>query len=98
MAESAELNPAPSTRELLALLLRGHESKDLDYKGPCSWHETDKKACCELVKDILAMGNTLGGYIVVGVSEVAHGFSWNGLSSDEAITFDTTRINRFVQN
>jgi hypothetical protein len=98
MAESAEPNPASSTRELLALLLRGHESKDLDYKGPCSWRETDKKACCELVKDILAMGNTLGGYIVVGVSEVAHGFSWNGLSSDEAITFDTTRINRFVQN
>ena len=74
--------PADSefNRQLIDILRRGHESKDLDYKGPMLWDESDKKACCEVVKDILGMANTLGGFIVVGVSETLAGFSWDGLS------------------
>ncbi len=50
--------------DLTGLLLRGYESKDLDYKAPMAWDEGDKVTCCSLVKDILAMANTIGGYIV----------------------------------
>jgi hypothetical protein len=85
-------------RELLQILLRGFESKDLDYKGPLEWNEDTKKACCELVKDILGMANTLGGFIVIGVSEAPGGFLWEGLTAEQAATFDTTRLNRFLQN
>jgi hypothetical protein len=84
--------------ELTAVLLRGYESKDLDYKGPGKWDEEDKKSCCGLVKDVLGMANTKGGFIVVGVSEGPGGFSWDGLSPEQAATFDTTRLNRFLQN
>ena len=83
---------------LKEILLRGFESKDLDYKGPCQWDEKDKKACCEIVKDILAMANTLGGYIVIGVSEKGNGFEWEGLTTKQAKSFETSRINRFLQN
>jgi hypothetical protein len=69
----------PAISELTAILLRGHESKDFDYKMAALWNETDKKACCELVKDILAMANTGGGFIVIGVSEPTTGFSLMGL-------------------
>ena len=84
--------------ELTAILLRGHESKDLDYKAAAGWNESDKGACCALVKDILAMANTLGGFIVIGVSDQATEFSFDGVSSDQAKTFDTTRLNRFLQS
>jgi hypothetical protein len=87
-----------SNRELIDILRRGYESKDLDYKGPMLWDESDKKACCEVVKDILGMANTLGGFIVIGVSEAPTGFSWDGLNPEQSKTFDTTRLNRFVQN
>ena len=83
---------------LKEILLRGFESKDLDYKGPCQWDEKDKKACCEIVKDILAMANTLGGYILIGVSEKGNGFEWEGLTTKQAKSFETSRINRFLQN
>jgi len=83
---------------LKEILLRSFESKDLDYKGPCQWDEKDKKACCEIVKDILAMANTLGGYIVIGVSEKDGGFEWDGLTTEQAKSFETSRINRFLQN
>jgi len=81
-----------------SILRRGFESKELDYKGPCAWDESDKKACCELVKDILAIANTKGGFVVVGVSEPATGFTWDGLADDQCKSFDTSRVNRFLQN
>jgi hypothetical protein len=83
--------------ELVAVIRRGYESRDLDYKAPMAWNEKDKKTCCEIVKDILAMANTSGGFIVIGVSEFPGGFVWDGLTEEQAATYDTTRINRFLQ-
>ncbi len=88
----------PVASELTAILLRGNESKDFDYKAASTWDEKDKKACCEIVKDILAMANTQGGFIVIGVSEQPSGFSFDGLSESEANSFDTSRLNRFLQD
>lgn len=84
--------------DLTNLLLREYESKDLDYKAPMAWDEGDKATCCALVKDILAMANTIGGYIFVGVAEGANGFVREGLSEVQAASWETTRVNRFVQN
>lgn len=80
------------------ILRRGFESKELDYKGPCAWDEGDKKSCCEIVKDILAIANTKGGWIVVGVSETSTGFAWDGLTHQQCESFETSRLNRFLQN
>jgi len=43
--------------ELTAILLRGQETKDFDYKAAIAWDERDKAACCAIVKDVLAMAN-----------------------------------------
>jgi hypothetical protein len=80
------------------VLLAGVERKDLDYKGPMAWDKNDKKGCCEIVKDVLAMANTDGGYIVVGVAEKAGGFELEGLNPDQLKTWDTTKLNQFIQN
>lgn len=85
-------------RDLEQVIMRGYESKTLDYKGPCKWDENDKEACCKLVKDILAMSNTGGGYLVVGVAETKGMFDYVGLSDDQLHSFETSRINRFLQN
>ena len=84
--------------ELKDILLRGYETKDLDYKAAAVWDENNKKACCELVKDILGVANTRGGYIVIGVSESPTGFVWDGVTEKQALSFDTSRLNRFLQN
>jgi hypothetical protein len=84
---------------LVEVIRRGFESKDIDYKGPMAWDERgNRKGCCELVKDILAMGNIGGGYLVIGVAEKDEGFEWVGLTGAELATFDTTRVNQFLQN
>jgi hypothetical protein len=87
----------PAAAELIVILQRGHESKDFDYKSASGWNEADKKACCELVKDVLAIANTKGGFIAIGVSELSTGFSFDGVTPAQAESFDTTRLNNFLQ-
>jgi len=42
--------------------------------------------------------NTGGGYIVIGVSEAETEFRLEGLAPDQAGTFESSQICRFVQN
>ncbi|MHC4660357.1 MAG: AlbA family DNA-binding domain-containing protein [Planctomycetota bacterium] len=80
-----------------AIIGLGFESKDFDYKGPCSWDPSDKASCCGLVKDVLAMANTKGGHIVIGVEETETGYNFKGLTDEQMASFDTTKVNQFVQ-
>jgi hypothetical protein len=95
--EKSTADAIPASEGLLAVIHRNYESKSLDYKGPMIWSAQDKKACCELTKDIMAMANTDGGYIVIGVSEVESGFRLDGLAPDQAGTFESSEVCRFVQ-
>jgi hypothetical protein len=88
----------PASIELIAIIERNFESKSLDYKGPVTWDSHDKRACCELTKDVLGMANTEGGYIVIGVSELEHGFGLVGLNAEQAKSFESSAICRFIQN
>ncbi len=81
--------------DVCALVRRGSEDRNFDYKGPMSWDERDKE-CIGLVKDVLAMANTEGGFIVIGVSEGESHYIWNGLSDAQARTWDPTRLSNKV--
>lgn len=81
-----------------SLILRSSEGKDLDYKGPCDWNTSDKRARCELVKDILALANAGGGWLVIGVSETRTAFAHAGVSDEQAASFETTQVNTFLNN
>ncbi len=83
--------------ELSNLILLAYESKEHEFKGPMAWNGYDKKACCEIVKDILAMANTKGGFIVIGVEETADGFVQRGLTPEQIASFQPEEINRYVQ-
>lgn len=86
-----------NSKESINLILHPYESKEHDFKGPMAWNGVDKKACCELVKDILAMANTKGGFIVIGVEETGNGFIPSGLTSAQLTSFQSEEINRFIQ-
>jgi len=88
--------------EIEQVIKSGRETKSLDYKGATAWDEGDKKACCSVVKDILAFANSGGGYIVVGVDEHGAGFNWTGVTitnqpqSSHRRTSAILSIRRFV--
>jgi hypothetical protein len=87
----------PASEEMIAVIERNFESKSLDYKSPMVWDSDNKGACCSLVKDVLAFANTEGGYIVIGVLEADKGFELAGVTTDQAGSFESSEICRFVQ-
>lgn len=80
------------------LLERQTESRSLDYKAPTSFGP-DKKDKGEVLKDIIALSNTRdGGYLLIGVEQSGGKFIAKGVSSDQAASFDPTKIGEFAKN
>ncbi len=80
------------------LVYRGFETRDVDYKAPCAWRgNDDRRASCELVRDVLALANSGGGQLVIGVDEPESGrFEQTGVPEADAVTWDSTDFNRYV--
>jgi hypothetical protein len=76
----------------LALLVEFRETDRLDFKSTISI--SDKKSCQELSKDVSALSNTLGGYIVVGVSDRPRGVV--GIRPSVEKILDPTTISQAV--
>jgi hypothetical protein len=80
--------------ELLEIVRTGVERRNCDYKAPKAWDETDKKSCCQLVKDILALANSGGGSLVIGVDDDTK--QAVGLTDPQVRSFEVTRVSQFV--
>lgn len=74
------------------------ESSHIDAKGPIKWDGEAKSAA--LAKAIAAFANSRdGGVLVIGKSETAPGqFELTGLTDDQANSFDTTKVAKWINN
>ncbi len=79
---------------------RGVESDELDYKAAMNWNTLTRQGRAKLVRHCLAMANTKGGYIVVGVGEDSSGRPcvFSGLSKEEIHSFDPSNVGPFINN
>ncbi|MBU8902607.1 MAG: ATP-binding protein [Victivallales bacterium] len=80
------------------IVYRGVESEELDYKAAIDWKKLNRVGKSKFVRHCLAMANTKGGYIVVGVGEDSAGQAslFTGLTAAQAKSFDPTTIGNFV--
>lgn len=80
-------------RELIQL---GNENLNLDFKGAFSWETASSDQKCEIAKDVLAFSNARdGGVILIGVNDKTGALE--GLTEEQAASFDQTKFNDFVQ-
>ena|SRR5438552_11926032 len=85
-----------SEAHLMNLLGQKCESRNLDYKERFNWKSATNDEKCELIKDILAFLNTEnGGSIILGIEDST--FELVGLTEDQFVSFDTTKLNDFLQ-
>src|SRR5262245_44325186 len=83
--------------ELSRFIEAAGESGNIDAKGPLSWDGGEASA--GLTKDILAFANSRdGGVIVIGKDEAAGKFVLTGLTTDQAESFETTKVATWVNN
>lgn len=80
------------------IIYRGVESDELDYKAAQNWQKLNRAGKVKFVRHCLAMANTKGGYVVVGVGEDDAGQPalFTGLTPEEAQSFDPTAVGTFI--
>ncbi len=80
------------------LIKRGIESDTLDYKAAQNWTKLSKTGKAKFARHCLAMANTKGGFVVVGVGEDASGQPalFTGLSKEQSKSFDPTHVGNFI--
>ncbi len=81
-----------------SIIFRGIESDELDYKAAQNWHKLSRAGRAKFVRHCIAMANTKGGYVVVGVGEDANGQPalYTGLTEEESSSFDPTDVGNFI--
>ena len=80
------------------LIKRGVESEVLDYKAAMNWNLMSRAARAKIIRHCLAMANTKGGSVVIGVGEDASGHPsvYQGLTQEEAHSFDPSTVGSFI--
>ncbi len=82
------------------IIYRGVESEELDYKAAQDWNELSRAGKAKFVRHCMALANTKGGYIVVGVGEDQAGRPcvYSGLTERQSRSFDPTAVGNFINN
>lgn len=81
-----------------SIIYRGVESDELDYKAALNWSKLNRGGRAKFARHCLAMANTKGGFVVVGVGEDDAGQPtlFTGLTEAQLKSFDPTNVGNFV--
>ena len=85
-------------QQLRDIVYRGIESDELDYKAAQSWNALSRAGKGKIIRHLIALANTKGGYVVIGVGEDAAGKPalYTGVSDEESVSFDPSAVGTFV--
>ena len=80
------------------IVQRGVETQELDYKAAQNWLHLSRVGKAKFVRHAIAMANTNGGYIVVGVGEDTNGnpTDYTGLTAEQLRSFDPSVVGQFI--
>ena len=86
--------------EMRELVYRAVESDTLDYKAAFCWTRMSRVQRAKIVRHCLALANTRGGHIVIGVGEDASGHPsvYQGLTREESRSFDPSTVGPFINH
>ncbi len=72
----------------------GLENQQIDFKAPQNWNTIGRVGRAKFARHAMALANTLGGYVVIGVGEDENGNprDYIGMSEEEAGSFDPSAV------
>ena len=72
----------------------GLENQQIDFKSHQNWEAIGRVGRAKFARHAMALANTLGGYVVVGVGEDPNGIPniFTGMTDEEASSFDPSTV------
>ncbi len=72
----------------------GLENQQIDFKAPQNWNTIGRAGRAKFARHAIALANTSGGYVVIGVGEDENGNpkKYDGMSVEEASSFDPSAV------
>ena len=76
----------------------GLENQQIDFKGPQDWNGIGRVGRAKFARHAMALANTIGGYVVVGVGEDSSGNPtvYSGLDEKQASSFDPSNVGQTI--
>lgn len=80
------------------IIYRGVETQELDYKAAQNWNKLPRVGKAKFARHAMALANTRGGYVVVGVGEDENGnpTDYQGLDEAQLRSFDPSIVGQFI--
>lgn len=78
----------------------GLENQQIDFKSHQNWEEIGRVGRAKFARHAMALANTQGGYVVVGVTENENGIPniFTGMTEAEASSFDPSKVGQTINN
>ncbi|MBQ6472845.1 MAG: ATP-binding protein [Victivallales bacterium] len=76
----------------------GLENQQIDFKGPQDWDAIGRVGRAKFARHAIALANTQGGYVVVGVLEDENGnpTRYVGMTEAQAASFDPSKVGQTI--
>jgi len=76
----------------------GLENQQIDFKGPQDWDAIGRVGRAKFARHAIALANTQGGYVVVGVLEDENGnpTQYVGMTETQAASFDPSKVGQTI--
>ena len=76
----------------------GIENQQIDFKAAQDWNEIGRSGRAKFARHAMALANTSGGYIVIGVGEDANGNPtlYTGMDEKQASSFDPSSVGQTI--
>lgn len=94
------MNISASHDDWRQIVCCGLENQQIDFKSHQNWETIGRVGRAKFARHAMALGNTQGGYVVVGVSEDENGnpTDYVGMTEEEAASFDPSTVGQTINN
>ena len=94
------MNITASPEDWREIVCCGLENQQIDFKSHQNWETIGRVGRAKFARHAMALGNTLGGYVVVGVSEDENGnpTDYVGMTEEESASFDPSTVGQTINN
>ena len=89
---------SPQHTDWREIIYCGLENQQIDFKAAQDWNEIGRVGRAKFARHLMALANTFGGYVIIGVGEDNNGnpTHYTGMTEKQATSFDPSTVGQTI--